>query len=94
MSEEQDWKEKVKWVVKDGSWFEVDDDETEGFLSFETRENGDVGEEQPGEADIAEARRLGREIVQKFPELGCALDTCDEWVSLNVFPKVRKPQED
>ena len=52
----------IKKLVKK-SWFDLDE-EGKDFLLYSTRENGSVGEESPGRADIQEAKRL-RKLVPK-----------------------------
>jgi len=53
-------------------------------VRLSTRANGDVGDETPGKEDIAEGRRVARELRKAFPEARVELETVDEWVDVTV----------
>lgn len=59
----------------------------DSFLEFTSRENGDVGSEEPSQLDVDEARTVIKLIKSKYPDLGLKYDieTVDEWVYLTVF---------
>lgn len=65
------------------TWFEVEDDDP-GQLSLGSREYGDVAEEEPGEKDIAEARRIKAAVLGRFPDATVRIDVIDEWVTVAV----------
>jgi hypothetical protein len=77
--------------VADNSYFEFDGEDDDRTLTFSTRQNGDVGSERPGAEDIKEGKRIGREILSKFPETSVSLEEVDEWVMLTV--KEKRPKE-
>lgn len=68
------------------TWFEFDD-ESQTSISFATRDNGDVGNERPGRPDLDEAKRIIKELKDKYPALGVNGDTADEWVYVKVYQK-------
>ena len=77
-------KKQIIDFVEKNSWFELDDD-SDDFMLFATRENGNVGSESPGSKDIAEAKRLKQEIEKKFKGLvKIELEAVDEWVHINI----------
>ena len=80
----------VKFVAEN-SYFDFDGEEDDRSLTFSTRQNGDVGSESPGAEDIREGKRIGREILSKFPNTSVSLEAVDEWVMLTV--KEKRPKE-
>ena len=74
------------FMKRQRTWFEIDGDEDD-FLSYITRENGDVGEERPGRADIMEARRLKNLLGEEFPDFRVEVEVVDEWTEVHVSPK-------
>lgn len=73
----------IKDYVQNYSWFELDGEE-DSRLDFVTRRHGDVGSEQPGQADIEEACRIRDRIQAQYPNVTVQIESVDEWVSLNV----------
>lgn len=69
------------------TWMDVRIDN--GFVQIDTRDNGDVGSERAGAADIAEGKRVANALREKFPEANVELEVIDEWVSimLDFAPK-------
>lgn len=59
-------------------------DERDDFISFSTRENGDVGNESPGKEDIIDVKRLKSALSKQFNGLDMEIEIVDEWVHLNV----------
>ena len=82
-------KKILKFIESTKTYMEVyDEDDTEEIL-LQTRENGDVGYEEAGDKDIAEAERVQKLIKNKFPDLRVSIEEVDEWVHLNILgPKV------
>jgi hypothetical protein len=85
-------KDIVNYIHKN-SWFQLDGD-LEDFddgdeLLFATRDNGNVGDETFGQKDWDEGQRLLVDLMREFGEKinGFNLDTCDEWVNLEVVLK-------
>ncbi len=72
----------IKSFINRESYFELDDSD-EDSITFITRENGDVGSERPGRADVVEANRLKNLVENKFG-LDCEIETVDEWVYLRI----------
>ncbi len=82
-------KKILKFIESTKTYMDVyDKDDTEEIL-LQTRENGDVGYEEAGDKDIAEAERVQKLIKNKFPDLRVSIEEVDEWVHLNILgPKV------
>jgi len=82
-------KKILKFIESTKTYMDVyDKDDTEEIL-LQTRENGDVGYEEAGDKDIAEAERVQKLIKKKFPDLIVSIEEVDEWVHLNIqAPKV------
>lgn len=61
------------------TWFDLED--LDDAVQLVTRNNGDVGDEQPGHVDLVEARRLCAMLRQVFgPEAEIEIEPVDEWV--------------
>lgn len=73
------------FVATLNSWFSTQEEENGSkYLLIDTRDNGDVGDESPGQKDIAEGRRIAKALREKYPELNVSLDVVDEWVQVAV----------
>jgi hypothetical protein len=58
-------------------------DGTDGdMLTFSTRENGNVGDEEPGEADIKMAHQIAGDIRHQYDVKNIEVSSVDEWVYL------------
>ena len=87
----------IKFVTSK-SWFEFEDNDiyshvdnpqrNSNIISFSTRQNGNVGSEQYGEADWDKGWEIIKAVEKHFDILKGELDTCDEWVSVRIFMKV------
>jgi len=79
-------REKVKAFVLKNSYFEdSNDNDEDDDLRFTTRQNGDVGNETPGDEDWQELMRVVRLIRVEFPnQTKCFGETIDEWTDLIV----------
>jgi len=79
----------VKFICDQKTHFTLaDDDLISTATIFETRANGDVGNEEPSEIDYEEGVRLAKLVQKKFPnEFKLSVSTCDEWVSLEIEEK-------
>jgi hypothetical protein len=79
-------REKVKEFVLRNSYLEDSNDEDDdGDLRFTTRQNGNVGDETPGEEDWKEIVRVARLLKAEFPnQTKCSGETIDEWTDLVV----------
>jgi hypothetical protein len=71
-----------------GTWFSIHDDglpNPNSGVHLTTREHGDVGDEEPGEADWEEARRVAKAVREKFGDaVKISGETIDEWTDLNI----------
>lgn len=74
---------KNSYLQFDGEKEDLEDDIDE--LTFSTRQNGDVGNEKPGQKDIAEALGMKIQLENEFPKIKTELNYVDEWVMLNIF---------
>ena len=72
----------VRFVNTLHTWMhpKTDDERVE----FATRENGDVGTERAGRADVAEGFRVAKELRKRFPDANVDYDVVDEWVIVAV----------
>lgn len=83
-------KEEIKNTVHSLGNLELDGDLIEHYsntntLEFRTRENGNVGDEEPGQADISEAINTKKVLLDKYPNsIKVDWETVDEWVGLSV----------
>lgn len=75
--------EARKLLSNERTWFAPDDEGPHEF-SYSSREYGSVGDEEPGEEDIREARRLAALVRSAFDSLKITVDVIDEWVSITV----------
>jgi hypothetical protein len=77
----------IKKMVKDEKESTLSiDDEGEEFLSFSTREHGDVGEEEHSDIDYNDAYNIQKKIQKKFgEEFLVDIETVDEFVYLNII---------
>lgn len=76
-----------KFLNSQRTWFQ-DDDSDEKTVVFTTRDNGDVGSEEPGEEDFKEAQRLAKLVRKKFKnKVNVQIDDVDEWTFLEVTEK-------
>ena len=62
-------KKILKFIESTKTYMEVYDEDDEDEILLQTRENGDVGYEEVGDKDIAEAERVQKLIKNKFPDL-------------------------
>ena len=74
-----------RFVKRQRTYMDVDHKDQRS-LSLITREGGDVGEEEPGEDDFDEARRVGRAVATEFGRdvVSVKMDYMDEWVTLDI----------
>ena len=80
-------KEVLKFLKSQRTWLE-DDGSDENVVIFVTRDNGDVGKEKPGKADMAEAGRLAKLVSKKFGnKVNIDVDYVDEWSHIEVTEK-------
>jgi len=80
--------EKLFGLIKDSETYMDIFDEGEGFIKLETRENGNVVDEEVGDEDVFEARRVKNLIKKEFPFLIVQIEKVDEWVLLSIeIPK-------
>ena len=65
---------------------DFEDDNSEDFrLSFATRENGDVCEEEYSDIDYRDAVRVKKALINTFKDkINVDIETCDEWVLLSI----------
>ena len=87
-------KEWRKYVLENSSWFE-DHSEEEPFnneIILVTRDNGSVGDEEVGEEDVDEAKKIIKKVVAKYPKTQYELEEVDEWVYLRLMPNKTKEQ--
>ena len=54
------------------------------MLTFSTRENGNVGDEEPGEQDIKMAHQIAGDIRHQYDVKNIEISSVDEWVYLEL----------
>lgn len=66
------------------TWFDVSDEDDR--IDIESRQHGDVGSETAGKQDIAEGRRILKDLRKAFPQAKwvTGFDVVDEWVSVSI----------
>ena len=79
-------KKILKFIESTKTYMEVYDEYDTKEILLQTRENGDVGYEEAGREDVAEAERIQKLIKKKFPDLRVDVEEVDEWVHLNIWP--------
>jgi hypothetical protein len=80
-----------QFVALIAGWFEEDDSD-ETTLRYSTREHGSVYDEEPGQEDVRQARRIGRTAELRFPGLRVTVETVDEWTHLNLHLPTKTKQ--
>ena len=79
-------KKLLKFIESTKTWMDIYDEGDAEQIVLQTRENGDVGYEEAGSEDVAEAGRVQKLIKKKFPDLRVEIEEVDEWVHLNIWP--------
>tara|TARA_B110000858_G_scaffold194754_1_gene249767 strand:- start:312 stop:899 length:588 start_codon:yes stop_codon:yes gene_type:complete len=79
-------KKILKFIESTKTYMEVYDEDNVEEILLQTREDGSVGDETPGNEDIKEAGRVQKLIKKKFPDLRVEIEEVDEWVHLNIWP--------
>ena len=81
-----DIKEKIQKIIKqDRDSTLVLTDEGDDFMTFSTRENGDVGEETASPIDFDDAWRMSKILLMEFTgKIKADIEEVDEWVYLNI----------
>lgn len=59
------------------------DEEGSNYLDYSTRENGDVGNCEHSPIDYQAAKDIKKNLEASF-EVEVHIDTCDEWVLLQI----------
>jgi hypothetical protein len=75
--------EDIKNIIDRETYLEFDFFE-DGEIQFFTRENGCVGSETVGQADVDEAEKAKALVLAKYPNLDVEVDEVDEWVHLVI----------
>lgn len=76
-------KENIIDFMEKNSYLILDDEET---LSYSTRQNA-MGQENHSMKDMEEARKVVNILRKKYKNFTYEIDTCDEWVFLNITLK-------
>jgi len=81
-----DIKEKIQKIIRqDRDSTLVLTDEGDNFITFSTRENGDVGEETTSPIDFDDAWRMSKILLMEFTgKIKADIEEVDEWVYLNI----------
>ena len=83
-------KKLLKFIESTKTYMDIYDEDDAEQIMLQTRENGDVGYEEAGSEDVAEAERVQKLIKKKFPDLRVEIEEVDEWVHLNLMPNKTK----
>lgn len=78
-------KSKIKEALRraGAGYFSIEENGPRIFICS-TRENGDIGREKPGAADIKAARDAVRTLRASFPDAEIIWETCDEWTHVEI----------
>ena len=81
-----DIKKEIQEIIKqDRNSTLVLTDEGDDFMTFSTRENGDVGEETASPIDFDDAWRMSKILLMEFTgKIKADIEEVDEWVYLNI----------
>lgn len=81
-----DIKEKIQKIIEqDRDSTLVLTDEGDNFMTFSTRENGDVGEEMSSQIDFDDAWIMSKKLFMEFTgKIKTDIEEVDEWVYLNI----------
>jgi len=69
----------IKMIAQSGRHFDASPEIDGDFISFSTRDNGNVDAETPGAEDRLAAMKLIRDVEAACPNVRGALSECDEW---------------
>jgi len=90
-------KDQIIKLVEANTFFSYDDDNGDNDdydeLLFRTRENGCVGTETASDIDIQSGYALKKILLSQFHDIDVSIEVVDEWVHINVIPKVVKVDE-
>jgi hypothetical protein len=75
-----DW---ANFVKENRGYFEIEEEE-DGMIHLNTRENGSIGDEQYGEEDLQYGRYIIKKVKEKFPKTKARLYDVDEWIDLEL----------
>ena len=83
---DMDIKEKIQKIIEqDRDSTLVLTDEGDKFMTFSTRENGDVGEEVASQIDFDDAWIMSKKLLMEFTgKIKTDIEEVDEWVYLNI----------
>jgi hypothetical protein len=73
------------------TYFGMEDDDS--HILLDTRSNGDVGSETPGEPDIEEGKRILKSLRENFPHHHSGIETVDEWVHVSIRKAPKSERE-
>jgi hypothetical protein len=84
---------QVKKFMEDNSYFEFYTVSPNNDIEYSTRQNGNVGDEKYGEADMEEARRIKKLLKSKLPKIikDVEFEGAEEWVFMNI--KLKKDEK-
>jgi len=86
--------EDIITYVEENSYMDSISEPEGGTLSFSTRENGKVGDEEASEVDYQEAHRIGKETISKFPGTSFTIEEVDEFIHLDIKYQEEEEEED
>ena len=73
----------LKYIKKYKNW-NVDDSDDQSIL-ISTREHGNTYAEEPGQEDIDEAKKIIKDLKNKFNDIKIVPEIVDEYVTLNII---------
>lgn len=77
-------KDIIEFVRGLRTWFDLEESQ-EKFLQWGSREHGDVGDDDAGSPDIAEAGRIVKKLRERFgSSIRVGANVEDEWVVVEV----------
>jgi len=84
-----EFSKELQRFMRSNSYLDYEEDVfgESGYVSFATRENGSVGDEEPGEEDLAEAERIQRLLLDRYNDIDVEIGVADEWVDICIRRK-------
>ena len=77
-------KKLLKFIESTKTWMDIYDEDDAEQIMLQTRENGDVGYEEAGSEDVAEAERVQKLINKKFPDLRVEIEQVQVFLRLLI----------
>lgn len=78
-------KDEIIEFIKENSYLTFDGCDDDNYLSFSTRKNGSVYDEEHSPIDYREALKVTKMLKDKYENIRTDIDTFDEWILFTVY---------